>query len=95
MATVQKFKLISREHLIIISRLDDPECVLILPLNPRLAFFAAHSFERVKHVGMIPASRLARLLNHETIRFADKQIYAANAKQAKFICRHFKPTANS
>lgn len=85
--------LTSDRPLIIVPALNDRQCVLALPLTPRLAFFATHSFEIAKRIGTTPASRLARALNHETVRLADKQVYAANERQTKFVRRHFaKPS---
>lgn len=83
--------LTSDRPLIIVPDLHDPACVMALPLTPHLAFFATHSFEQAKRVGTLHASRLARALNHETVRLADKQIYAANARQAEFVRRRFTP----
>ena len=83
--------LTSDRPLIIVPGLNDPTCVLALPLTPHLAFFATHSLEQAMLVCKQPASRLARALNHESVRLADKQIYATDARQAEFVRRWFKP----
>ncbi|MFG6997402.1 DUF4238 domain-containing protein [Burkholderia pseudomallei] len=81
--------LTSDRPLIVTPALNDPRCVIALPLTPRLAFFAAHSLEVAKRVATTPASRLARALNHDTVRLADKQVYGFNARQTEFVRRRF------
>ncbi|CAG4892216.1 DUF4238 domain-containing protein [Paraburkholderia saeva] len=79
--------------LIITPALNDPGCILALPLTPRLAFFATHTLDVAKRVGSTPASRLARALNQDTVRVADRQVYGANDRQAEFVRRHFRRPA--
>jgi hypothetical protein len=81
--------LTSDRPLIVTPPLNHPRCVIALPLTPHLAFFAAHSLEVAKRVGSTPASRLARALNQETVRLADRQMYGANARQTEFVRRRF------
>jgi hypothetical protein len=81
--------LTSDRPLIIVPRLDDNHCVMALPLTPHLAFFATHSLIIAKRVASTPTSRLARLLNHETVRLADQYVYAANRNQEAFIRQRF------
>jgi hypothetical protein len=81
--------LTSDRPLIVTPALDSPNCIMALPLTPQLAFFAVHSLDVAKRVASTPASRLARALNHETVRLADKQVYAANARQTEFVRRRF------
>ena len=75
--------------LIVVPRLDDPTCVIALPLSPTLVFFATHQLKVAEKITSIPISRLARAVNQETVRLANQFIFSKDQSQANFINRNF------
>lgn len=85
--------LTSDRPLIVTPNLDEPSCVIALPLTPRLAFFATHSLEIAKRVTSKPVSQLARALNQDIVRLAREYLYSQNNNQEKFVRKYFAPQA--
>lgn len=81
--------LTSDRPLIVVPGLDDLTCVIALPLNPTLVFFATHQLKVAEKITSIPISRLARAVNQETVRLANQFIFSKDQSQANFINRHF------
>lgn len=82
--------LTSDRPLIITPSVDDQSCVLALPLGPHTAFFATHTLEMASRVASKPASKLAKAINHETVRLASHCVYSIDSYQTYFIKRHFR-----
>jgi len=67
--------------------LNDPNCMIVLPLSPRTLFFAsANTSTRSKNRNMT-LSKLVCTINKETITRADKYVYSRNATQTSFVKR--------
>lgn len=81
--------LTSDRPLMIVPSLDEPTCIMALPLSPTLAFFATHQLKVAKKITSIPLSRLARAVNQETVRLANQFVFSQNQNQEIFIRRHF------
>lgn len=75
--------------LIILPRLEHPHAVIALPLSPKMAFMACHDSNAARRVAAHGQSRLARCINHDIVRQAQGQIYAADGTNFPLIKRHF------
>jgi hypothetical protein len=64
--------------------LDNPDCLIVLPVAPNAVFFASANSKTKAKMRRMALSRLANLVNQETI-FRATCVYASDGSQAKFI----------
>jgi Protein of unknown function (DUF4238) len=65
--------------------LDDPSCLIILPVAPNTVFFATADPKIRAKVRRTPKGKLVNLINEETVWRAVKYVYAPNGSMAAFI----------
>ena len=67
--------------------LDNPDCLIVLPISPGTLFFAsANPKTRPKNRNMTP-SRLTYVINEETIACADTYVYSLNSSPASLVTK--------
>jgi hypothetical protein len=65
--------------------LDDRDCLIVLPISPDAVFFACANPKTRTKMRQTPLSRLANLVNQETIFRAADCVYARDGSHAAFI----------
>ncbi len=77
--------LLSDHPCIFVHGLDDPDCVIALPIHPRKAFMATRSDEVAKIMRNQRQRDLAVRLNESSVNQARARIYACNESPRRFI----------
>lgn len=77
--------LLSDNPCIFVQGIDDPNCVIALPIHPRKAFMATQSYEVAKVMRNQRPRDLAVRLNESSVNQARVRIYARNESPRRFI----------
>lgn len=70
--------------------LGDPECLIVLPLNPSLIFFAANDLMIRNKFDSFSKNKIVKAVNVPIIGQAFKYGYAKDARQSKFIMNRLR-----
>ncbi|MGM9481762.1 DUF4238 domain-containing protein [Roseateles sp. NT4] len=70
--------------------LSDPNCIVALPLSPRVAVFAMKDPQRLRRLLERPARDLVEGLNTNVVMQAKHFVYSRDELQRAFVERHFK-----
>jgi Protein of unknown function (DUF4238) len=68
--------------------LDDPNCLIALPLTPRTVFFASSNSKSQGQMRKEPPGRLLRNLNLRTLQSAVDYVFASNSSTDAFAQTH-------
>jgi hypothetical protein len=77
--------LLSDNPCIFVHGIDDPNCVIALPIHPRKAFMATRSDEMAKLMRIQHPKDLALRLNESSVNQTRVRIYARNESPRRFI----------
>jgi hypothetical protein len=65
--------------------LDDPDCLIMLPVAPDTVFFATANPDIQARIRKTPKGKLARMINEETVWRAAESVYAPDNSMAAFV----------
>lgn len=65
--------------------LDNPNCLIFLPLAPERVFFASPRLRTICKLKVIPRGDVARTVNEDTIKRATQYVYAADTSLSAFV----------
>jgi Protein of unknown function (DUF4238) len=74
--------------------LNDPSCLIVLPISPNAACFASANLKTQAKVRKTAHGRLARIVNEETI-LRSNCVYFPNSSMAKFALERLEGKANN
>ena len=77
---------LSDRPFVMLNGLDDPRCILAVPLSPSMAFFASSLPDARIQLRSDGVSQLARRLNEDVVANASQRVYGQ--AQIKFVERH-------
>lgn len=69
--------------------LDNPDCLIVLPIAPNMVFFASANPRTRAKIRAIPPTKLAKIINDETIWRATDYVFAFDRSLADFIKERF------
>ena len=67
------------------SGLKDPECVIVLPLSPHLAFVATHGPEQQRRLLRLGTMHLVKCINAHVVAQAVKHVYGDSDRHQQFV----------
>jgi hypothetical protein len=74
--------------------LDNPSCLFAIAISPRAVFFGAYNRNTRSKMRKMTPSRIAHILNEETIRSCGTTVFAANRSMAEFITHRVTQKTN-
>jgi hypothetical protein len=65
--------------------IDDPRCLIYVPIGPSLAFYASPDPRKERQLLARDAKEVAKVMNRSQARLAAKFIYAADTQHASLV----------
>jgi hypothetical protein len=75
--------------------IDDPKCLIALPISPRAIFLASREQGTLDKLIGMESSALIRAANESIVTQADRYVYGAHGRALGFVERWLAPLSNS
>lgn len=77
--------LLGDNPLVVTHDIQNPQCVVSLPLSPKHLFVASANRATIEMLSDRSGSTLARAMNESTIRQADRDVFGASGRHLRFV----------
>jgi hypothetical protein len=67
------------------------DCLITLPLSPKMLFFACNQAEKIAGLCAIPATKLVKAVNRLSVISAKKRVYAAGRDHLPLVEKYLRP----
>jgi hypothetical protein len=81
---------LSDSPLIRLNGFDHPDAIWALPLTPRAAFVAMNNKDSFRRIQRTTPNRVAKALNHNSIRQIERFVFSVKASQESWIAKHLR-----